>query len=174
MMIACSVGQLVFMYKERIPCGMDIVVETYHSAFKISRAADALFIPPGQLRHYDLILCDEKSQMDFEVWTRIRISTALSELSPGRGLVATAPFTGPAAFRASFGVDACFLCGTIGAPRECQIVKTMELCILSNELNACKTTAILNPSRFVSHAAKLGLREGFAMDLTAARVNGTM
>ena len=28
----------------------------------------------------------------------------------------------------------------------------MEFCILSNELNACETTATLNPSRFVSHA----------------------
>ena len=26
----------------------------------------------------------------------------------------------------------------------------MELCILSNELNACETTAILNPSKFPS------------------------
>ena len=50
----------------------------------------------------------------------------------------------------------------------------MELCILSNELNACETTAILNPSKFVSHAARLGLREGFAVDLTTARANGTM
>ena len=29
---------------------------------------------------------------------------------------------------------------------------TMEFCILSNELNACETRAILNPSRFVSRA----------------------
>ena len=36
----------------------------------------------------------------------------------------------------------------------------MELCILSNELNACAT--------------RLGLREGFAVDLTTARANGTM
>ena len=49
-----------------------------------------------------------------------------------------------------------------------------ELCILSNELNACETTAILNPSKFASCATRLGLREGFAVDLTTARVNGTM
>ena len=42
----------------------------------------------------------------------------------------------------------------------------MELCILSNELNACEATAILNPSKFAS--------EGFAVDLTTARANGTM
>ena len=32
----------------------------------------------------------------------------------------------------------------------------MELCILSNELNACETTAILNPSKFASCATRLG------------------
>ena len=50
----------------------------------------------------------------------------------------------------------------------------MELCILSNELNACETTAILNPWKFASCATRLGLREGFAVDLTTARANGTM
>ena len=47
----------------------------------------------------------------------------------------------------------------------------MELCILSNELNAYETTAILNPSKFASCATRLGLREGFAVDLTTARAN---
>ena len=50
----------------------------------------------------------------------------------------------------------------------------MELCILSNELNACETTPILNPSKFASCATRLGLCEGFAVDLTTARANGTM
>ena len=50
----------------------------------------------------------------------------------------------------------------------------MELCILMNELNACEATAILSPSRFVSHAARLGLCEGFSVDLTAARANGIL
>ena len=49
----------------------------------------------------------------------------------------------------------------------------MEFCILSNELNACETTPILNPSKFASCATRLGLREGFAVDLTTARANGT-
>ena len=48
------------------------------------------------------------------------------------------------------------------------------MCILSNELNACETTTILNPSKFASCATRLGLREGFAVDLTTARANGTM
>ena len=50
----------------------------------------------------------------------------------------------------------------------------MELCIISKELNACETTAILNPSKFASCATRLGLREGFAVDLTTASANGTM
>ena len=49
-----------------------------------------------------------------------------------------------------------------------------ELCMLSNELNACETTAILNPSKFASCATRFGIREGFAVDLTSARANGTM
>ena len=52
--------------------------------------------------------------------------------------------------------------------------EVMELCRLSNELSACETTAILNPSKVASCATRLGLREGFAVDLTSARANGTM
>ena len=50
----------------------------------------------------------------------------------------------------------------------------MKLCILSNEVNECGITAVLNPSKFASCATRLGLREGFAVDLTTARANGTM
>ena len=49
--------------------------------------------------------------------------------------------------------------------------EVMELCMLSS---ACETTATLNPSKFASCATRLGLREGFAVDLTTARANGTM
>ena len=52
--------------------------------------------------------------------------------------------------------------------------EVMELCILSNELNACEATTILNPSKFASCATRLGLLEGFAVDLTTARANGQM
>ena len=52
--------------------------------------------------------------------------------------------------------------------------EVMELCKLSNELNACEATAILNPSKFASCATRLRLREGFAVDLTTAKANGTM
>ena len=50
----------------------------------------------------------------------------------------------------------------------------MELCILPNELNAGETTAVLNPSKFASIGTRFRLREGFAVDLTTARANGTM
>ena len=52
--------------------------------------------------------------------------------------------------------------------------EVMEFCTLSNELNVCESTAILNPSKFASIGTRLGLREGFAVDLTTARANGTM
>ena len=39
--------------------------------------------------------------------------------------------------------------------------RSWSLCILSNKLNACETTAILNPSKFASCAKRLGLRSGF-------------
>ena len=52
--------------------------------------------------------------------------------------------------------------------------EVMELCILSNELNACEITAVLNPSKFASIGTRFGLREGFALDFTTARANGTM
>ena len=52
--------------------------------------------------------------------------------------------------------------------------EVMELCILSFDSNACETTAVLNPSKFASIGTRFGLREGFAVDLTTARANGTM
>ena len=47
----------------------------------------------------------------------------------------------------------------------------MELCILSNELNTCETTATLNPSKFASCATRLVLREGFAVAFTTSLWN---
>ena len=37
-----------------------------------------------------------------------------------------------------------------------------------------ETTAVLNPSKFASIGTRFRLREGFAVDLTTARANGTM
>ena len=55
-------------------------METLHSAFRITRDADAAYIPPGRLRHYDLIVVDEVSQIDAFVWRKLK--TALGELRP--------------------------------------------------------------------------------------------
>ena len=50
------------------------------------------------------------------------------------------------------------------------------LCMVEdlNELNACETTAVFHPSKFASCATRLGLREGFTVDLTTAGANRTM
>ena len=55
-----------------------------------------------------------------------------------------------------------------------EVFEKIEESYSQNELNACEATAILNPSKFASCATRLGLREGFAVDLTTARANGTM
>ena len=47
--------------------------------------------------------------------------------------------------------------------------EVMELCILSNELNACEIIAVLNPSKFATIGTRFGIREGFAVDLTTTR-----
>ena len=79
-LIGAPIGVLVAQYRARLPPGEEIVVETIHSAFKIGRDRDAQYIPPGRLRHYDLIIFDEVSQIDAQVWAALQ--TALSELSP--------------------------------------------------------------------------------------------
>ena len=62
------------------PADGRITVETIHSAFKVTRERDAQYNPPGRLRQYDLIILDEVSQIDANVWQQV--STACSELSP--------------------------------------------------------------------------------------------
>ena len=79
-LIGAPIGVLVAQYRARLPPGEEIVVETIHSAFKIGRDRDAEYIPPGRLRHFDLIIFDEVSQIDAQVWAALQ--TALSELSP--------------------------------------------------------------------------------------------
>ena len=74
------IGLLVAGHRSRIPPGLDITVETIHSAFKVGRDRDAAYIPPGRLRHYDLIIFDEISQIDAAVWQRLQV--ALGELTP--------------------------------------------------------------------------------------------
>eukprot|EP00439_Symbiodinium_sp_Y106_P044720 s710_g5.t1 len=51
------------------------------SAHRRAREADAAYIPPGRLRRYDVIILDEISQIDADVWQKIKV--ALNELHPG-------------------------------------------------------------------------------------------
>eukprot|EP00959_Pyramimonas_sp_CCMP1952_P057232 1194493-Pyramimonas_sp.AAC.1 len=80
-LIACPIGALVSVCGQQLPPGLDIVVETIHSSYKITRKADAQYVPPGRLRHFDLLVFDECSQPEDRVWREMR--TALRELSPG-------------------------------------------------------------------------------------------
>ena len=64
----------------RLPPSNLITIETIHATFKVTRDRDAPYNPPGRLRHYDLIVLDEVSQVDAEVWRCLQ--TAFSELSP--------------------------------------------------------------------------------------------
>ena len=80
-LIGVPIGALIETYRLRLPPSPNIVIETVHSAFRITRRADELYIPPGRLRQFDLIIFDEVSQLDAEVWDKI--ATALLELSPG-------------------------------------------------------------------------------------------
>ena len=79
-LIAGPIGLLVSMYRLRLPHLQNLTMETLHSAFRITRDADAAYIPPGRLRQYDLIVIDEVSQIDASVWRKLQ--TALGELRP--------------------------------------------------------------------------------------------
>ena len=80
-LIACPTGVLVAAYRERLQGVEGVTIETVHASFKITRDADAVYVPPGRLRHFDLIVFDEMSQLDDAVWQKVQ--TALAELSPG-------------------------------------------------------------------------------------------
>ena len=80
-LIGVPIGALIETYRLRLPPSSNIVIETVHSSFRITRRADEQYIPPGRLRNYDLIIFDEISQLDAQVWEKI--ATALLELSPG-------------------------------------------------------------------------------------------
>ena len=79
-LIAGPLGVLVAAYRQRLPPMLDIVVETIHSSFRIGRKADEEYYPPGRLRHFDLIILDEVSQIDSGVAEKLEV--ALDELSP--------------------------------------------------------------------------------------------
>ena len=68
------IGLLVTSHRQRIPPDADITVETVHSAFKVTRDKDKQYVPPGRLRHFDLIIFDEVSQIDAEVWSQLQVA----------------------------------------------------------------------------------------------------
>ena len=68
------IGLLVNSHRQRIPADLDITVETVHAAFKVTREADKQYIPPGRLRHFDLIIFDEVSQIDAMVWQQLQVA----------------------------------------------------------------------------------------------------
>ena len=89
-LIGCPIGALLDTYRLRLPPRLNIVVETIHSAFRITRWRDQVYVPPGRLRQYDLIIFDEVSQIDAHVWEEVR--TALDELVPGPFIVFVGDF----------------------------------------------------------------------------------
>ena len=79
-LIACPIGALVDTYRQRLPPNENIVIETIHASHHITRKADEHYIPPGRLRTFDLIIDEEVSQLEGEVWQKVR--TAITELNP--------------------------------------------------------------------------------------------
>ena len=61
------------VYRNRLPVSETIVAETVHNGFAIDREAhkDVEYAPPSRLRHYDLFLLDEASQIDGAVVRRL-------------------------------------------------------------------------------------------------------
>ena len=78
--IGASLGLLTSTYRSRIPPDSFIVMETLHAGFKLTRKADEYYCPPGRLRHYDLMVFDECSQIDDSMWNQMK--AAIGELSP--------------------------------------------------------------------------------------------
>ena len=64
-LVLCPTGPLVHQYRLLLPDSERIVVETIHSAMRISpHSADVVeHAPPSRLNRYDLILLDEGSQV---------------------------------------------------------------------------------------------------------------
>ena len=89
-LIAGPIGLLVSMYRTKLPPHPNLTMETLHSAFQVVRDKDAPYVPPGRLRHFDLIIFDEISQIEAEVWEKLKV--ALSELQPGPFVVFVGDF----------------------------------------------------------------------------------
>ena len=94
-LIVGSIGLLVAMYRLRLPANERLTMETIHTAFKLTRDADAAYIPPGRLRRYDIIIFE---QIDGQVWGDLK--TALGELHPGPLLLFVGDFEATQSARA--------------------------------------------------------------------------
>ncbi|CAL1165870.1 unnamed protein product [Cladocopium goreaui] len=79
-LVGTPTGQLASEYRLRLPPSNLITIETIHASFKVSRDKDRQYDPPGRLRHYDLIILDEYTQVDTKVWSCMQ--TAIGELNP--------------------------------------------------------------------------------------------
>lgn len=74
-LIGCPTGSLVATYRDRLPSTDSIVIETLHSAFAIRRGADAAtYDAPSRLRHFDLFIIDESSQVEDAVFQLLLMS----------------------------------------------------------------------------------------------------
>ena len=83
--IGCPTGVLVSTYKNRMPESDLVTVQTIHSGFRILRKQDAkTYNPPSSLRHYDVFIFDEVSQLDDAI-ARLLIYTLLQ--MPNKPLV---------------------------------------------------------------------------------------
>jgi len=83
--IGCPTGVLVSTYKNRMPESDLITVQTIHSDFRILRQQDRkTYNPPSTLRHYDVFIFDEVSQLD-DALARLLVYTLLQ--MPNKPLV---------------------------------------------------------------------------------------
>ena len=91
-MILCPTGALVHSYRDRLPVHENIQVETLHSGFRIGRDVDLEvgYAPPSRLRHFDVFLLDEGSQVEDHVTRKVMMG--LLELPQEPTLVVAADF----------------------------------------------------------------------------------
>ena len=62
-LIACPTALLQDTHHMRLPSHENISVQTVHSTFRITRDADEVYVPPGRLRHLDLLIFGEVSTL---------------------------------------------------------------------------------------------------------------
>ena len=70
---ACPTALLQDTHHMRLPFHENISVQTVHSTFCITPDADEVYVPPGRLRHLDLLIFGEVSLLDADVWTNSKL-----------------------------------------------------------------------------------------------------